>query len=149
MDLPGFTPLPRQLAYAMQCVDDQISLGHKAKFGVCIPHCFYPSSSLGCIAGVAACTIDSFGNMRPCNHSPTVVGNLLYKDLHQLWDSREMKSWRRSPDNCRGCSSIATCRGGCRAQAQLSGKEMDPLAGSVLMPAHPDWLGNTSILEEV
>jgi len=45
-------------------------MGIQLHYGNCFPQCFMPSSSTGCWAGIAYCTIDPWGNLRPCNHSP-------------------------------------------------------------------------------
>lgn len=125
--LPDISPSPQQLREAVQRVDALRSEGHRCKFSVCIPQCFTPSSSQGCMAGIAACTIDPWGNMRPCNHAPLIVGNLFRQGLEEVWYSRLMVQWRKSPDVCHGCSAFSWCRGGCRAQALLSGENHDPL----------------------
>lgn len=123
----GISPSPAQLMQAIRHIDLRRAEGHRVKFSVCIPQCFVPSSSRGCLAGTAACTVDPWGNMRPCNHAPLVVGSLLHQDLKQLWHSKTMKRWRELPDGCYGCSMFSVCRGGCQAQAMLDGNKYDTL----------------------
>jgi radical SAM protein with 4Fe4S-binding SPASM domain len=126
-------PSKEQLQHAVQVVDyfsqwptnSQQSI---VKFGNCIPQCFYPSSSTGCSAGIAYCTIDPWGRMRPCNHSPLIVGDLLSDSLEECWHSAEMQCWRALvPEQCQSCAEFARCHGGCRAIAQQRGLERDPL----------------------
>ncbi|MGB0389523.1 MAG: SPASM domain-containing protein, partial [Ardenticatenaceae bacterium] len=105
--------------------------GHRqprTKFGTCVPLCFVESSSSGCLAGTAYCTIDPWGNLRPCNHAPQIAGNLLTQPLEMLWHSATMNAWRDLiPDECTTCSAFSTCHGGCRADMVLKGVKRDPL----------------------
>jgi len=123
----GISPTSFQLTEAMCHVDRRRTEGYQVKFSVCIPQCLMPSSSQGCLAGIAACTIDPWGNMRPCNHAPLIVGNLLRQELGGLWHSESMAWWRERSEECSGCHMFFRCRGGCRAQAMLTGSEYDPL----------------------
>ncbi len=101
-------------------------LAFSVKYGNCIPQCFVPSSSTGCWAGVAYCTIDPCGNLRPCNHSPLVAGNVLDEPLEVIWHSEAMNRWRGLlREGCKTCAELETCHGGCRALVELRGQ--DPL----------------------
>ncbi len=98
------------------------------RYGNCIPQCFTPSSSTGCWAGVAYCTIDPWGNLRPCNHSPTIAGNVLTDSIETIWQGEQMNAWRAlTPDGCLSCTAFETCRGGCRAMLEIEGSATDPL----------------------
>jgi radical SAM protein with 4Fe4S-binding SPASM domain len=78
-------------------------------------------------------TIDSAGNLRICNHSPTILGNLrnesfidIYRNHPYLEEFRE--TW---PDECHTCEPVlkALCKGGCKAAAEQcygSLKRVDP-----------------------
>lgn len=128
------TPLPdlalSQLALmkAVREVDRVNEQGKKTKLGTCVPLCFVESSSTGCLAGTAYCTIDPWGNVRPCNHAPQMAGNLLHQSLDSVWRSNTMQAWRDLiPDECSTCSAFSTCHGGCRADMVLKGVQRDPL----------------------
>ena len=112
-------------------LDDQISVISSqlpVKFGNCIPQCFTPSSASGCLAGVAYCTVDPWGNVRPCNHSPTLCGNLLEQPIEEIWHSEAMEAWRsRIPVACHACAAFPRCHGGCRALAEVLNLPTDPL----------------------
>lgn len=123
--LPEISPTPAQLIQAVRHIEHRRAEGYRVKFSVCIPRCFIDSSSQGCLAGVTTCTIDPLGNMRPCNHAPLIIGNLLRQNLRKLWYSNAIKQWRNLPEQCEDCSMNSTCRGGCRAQAMLTGKKYD------------------------
>jgi len=96
--------------------------------GNCTPQCFYPTSSGGCLTGITYCTIDPFGNVRPCNHSPWKIGNILKKSLPSLWQSSKMREWRNYfPAECKKCSLFLKCHGGCKALMAEFGMQKDPL----------------------
>jgi radical SAM protein with 4Fe4S-binding SPASM domain len=95
------------------------------KFGNCIPQCYIANSSHGCLSGFAFCTIDPYGNVRPCNHSPLCIGNVLRSSLLELWQSDAMMNWRTLPSQCGACAQLRRCRGGCRAERLIRGA--DPL----------------------
>lgn len=123
-------------------VDRLSQAGHCVRLGTCIPLCFAGSSSTGCLAGIAFCTIDPWGNVRPCNHAPQTAGNLLQDPLETVWRSETMQAWRALvPAECETCSAFAICHGGCRADAVLKGTEHDVLVrtplrvGSSTLPA--------------
>jgi radical SAM protein with 4Fe4S-binding SPASM domain len=117
-----------QLMEATQAVDSMHEQGQPASFGICIPQCFTPSSSTGCWAGVASCTVDPWGNLRPCNHSPLIGGNLLMGTLEEAWNSPEMERFRQAvPEACQTCAAFPICHGGCRALAMELSLPGDPL----------------------
>ncbi len=104
------------LATAIKRIGDIRRQGHPVKFGNCIPQCFAPNDSSGCLAGVAYCAIDPWGNMRPCTHSSLVAGNLLRQKLEEVWLSSVMSTFRESiPPGCHRCEAFSTCHGGCKA----------------------------------
>ena len=127
--LPSIEPTNEELKEAMQTIERlRVTADYPVKFGNCIPQCFYPSSSTGCLAGVAFCTVDPWGNVRPCNHAPRICGNLLEHSIEEIWNSEAMEYWRRLiPPQCEHCLAFSQCHGGCRAEAMLLGFERDPL----------------------
>lgn len=103
--------------------------GKPVKYGNCIPQCFTPNNSQGCLAGVAYCAIDPWGNLRPCTLSCLRAGNLLTQPLAELWHAPVMERFRESiPAACHHCKAFATCHGGCRALALEMALPADPLA---------------------
>ena len=147
LPLPGISPTPFQLMQAVRHIDKRKAEGHRIQFSVCIPQCFVPSSSQGCVAGTAASTIDPWGNMRPCNHAPLIAGNLLRQELNEVWHSDAMQEWRKAPDECSSCAAFSTCRGGCRAQAMLTANKYDSLMtkapGQPNVIFHATWANGT------
>jgi radical SAM protein with 4Fe4S-binding SPASM domain len=76
-------------------------------------------------------TLDAVGNIRLCNHSPTVLGNIHDTSLEQICHSSHLTRFAETvPRMCAGCSRFDECHGGCRAAGeQLWGSlaEGDPL----------------------
>lgn len=126
--LPGMEPDPDQLRSAVRSVESLVRRGEPVRYGNPIPQCFAFNSSHGCVAGKAYCTLDPWGTMRPCNHSPTKIGNLFDQPLETLWHSEAMNTWRaRTPSECQGCPDHAICDGGCKAMSELRAERCDPL----------------------
>jgi len=126
--IPDLTPSLDQLGQAVQTIESLRVAGQPIRFGNCIPQCFAPSSSTGCTAGATFATIDPWGRVRPCNHAPLIAGELRTQSLMEIWQGNVMTHWRNlMPVDCAACPAFATCHGGCRAQALLSGTKQDPL----------------------
>lgn len=62
-------------------------------------------------------TIDSLGDVRKCNHSPAVLGNIFREKIDSIY-GRKLPEWEAVPDLCAGCAHYETCRGGCRAASE-------------------------------
>ncbi len=74
-----------------------------------------------CSAGIDWFAIDPSGRVRMCNHSPTIIGNLLQQDFKEIWNHpvfRDFREGKMVPDECRGCKDLERCLGGCRAVAE-------------------------------
>lgn len=138
---------PSNLRLAVHEVDRLGQKSNTTRFGTCIPLCFVDSSSTGCLAGTAYCTIDPWGNIRPCNHAPQIIGNLLVNSLDDIWQSAAMETWRSLiPNACSACSAFKKCHGGCRAEMILRNKVHDPLM-SVPLEANSDEDGEICLYE--
>jgi radical SAM protein with 4Fe4S-binding SPASM domain len=73
-----------------------------------------------CRTSQAYYTLDPMGNVRPCNHSPTVLGNLLSHSLESLSRSELMSNFKQArPAFCAGCAVEKECQGGCKAAAEV------------------------------
>jgi radical SAM protein with 4Fe4S-binding SPASM domain len=134
--MAGLTASPEELRAALGQVTTLRANGESVKFGNCVPACFAPTGQAGCLAGRAFCTVDPWGRVRPCNHAPLLCGSLLRQSVEEVWASTSMDRWRRwQPAQCRECTALPTCRGGCHAQALSLGLEADPLTGIALPSA--------------
>ena len=82
----------------------------------------YRNIRLGdCGAGINWLVVDPSGRVRICNHSPTIIGNLLNQDFKDIWDQQLLKDFRSHkviPQECNHCEKKLECRGGCRAVAE-------------------------------
>ncbi len=136
--IPEIAITDAQLKQAVQTIDALRERGSPVSFGVCIPQCFTRSSAKGCTAGVAFCTVDPWGNLRPCNHSPLIAGNLLDETLEQAWHAPAMEEFRQAiPEACHTCAAFSVCHGGCRALAMELDLPADPLMTSTLRDFDP------------
>ncbi len=73
------------------------------------------------------------GDVRFCNHSPHVIGNIYQRSLEEiLTDPATVARYSAVPDHCRNCALFPRCNGGCRAaseQAYGSFALPDPVVG--------------------
>jgi radical SAM protein with 4Fe4S-binding SPASM domain len=127
--LPELEPTPLQLKQALRHIEKLIQRGAPVIHGICVPQCsIHGNGSEGCLAGVAYASIDPWGNVHPCHHSPTVIGSLHHTSIAALWHSDAMEAWRRlMPQSCTTCAAYAVCHGGCRAVQELREDNADPL----------------------
>ena len=82
----------------------------------------------GCTTDLAKrpVTIDYNGNVRFCNHSPVVLGNIFRNTVEEIFNGATIEEWRDEvPDFCKSCRDFPTCKGGCRAASQQCGKSLD------------------------
>jgi len=94
---------------------------------VCSPVCLlnpadYPLIGFGhCSFNVLQrpITLDINGNIRLCNHSPVVAGNIYEKGLEEILYSDYANEWETSvPELCKPCTHWPVCKGGCRAASE-------------------------------
>jgi radical SAM protein with 4Fe4S-binding SPASM domain len=140
-------PSPDELKTIIAKLDDLRQLGYNVALGTCVPACFYKEFAHGCSAGITYCAIDPWGEMRPCDHSPTRVGSVISQKLMDVWRGKPMRAWRnRLPSACNKCSRITFCPGGCRSEAEYLHLPQDPLIGQPIPVEEPTLLEVT--LEE-
>jgi radical SAM protein with 4Fe4S-binding SPASM domain len=78
-------------------------------------------------------TIDPSGNLRICNHSPKILGNLRQQSFRSIYFGHpDLRLFRDTlPDECAACRPEwkTLCRGGCKAAAEQcygSSRRIDP-----------------------
>jgi pyrroloquinoline quinone biosynthesis protein E len=105
-------------------------LNLKISSNVCTPHCVinpvdFPFIRFGnCPENPLhfPLTINIDGDLRVCNHSPIVAGNIFKQNISEIVKSQYVKSWNENtPDFCNNCSLWKACRGGCRAASEQMG----------------------------
>lgn len=76
-------------------------------------------------------TLDIEGNMRICNHSPIIIGNIFENSLDKIIKSPYNQLWVDIiPEYCKSCKIFDKCLGGCRAaseQMNLGLEHVDPI----------------------
>ena len=76
-------------------------------------------------------TVNYNGDVRFCNHSPYVLGNIYERPVGEILSDPEVNArYSVIPDRCRDCALLRRCNGGCRAASEqvygTFGKE-DPI----------------------
>ena len=83
----------------------------------------FPHLGFGfCAAGSerAYYTLDPLGNLRPCNHTDTILGNLFEESFANLIAPERMVAFTCAiPRFCIECNRRLECQGGCKASAQV------------------------------
>lgn len=100
-----------------------------------LPKCIFPEYVLNskhhfldrkCTAGRIVVAVSCNGDVRPCPHNPFSYGNILQEDLRIIWE--KMSAWRSMeyvPDECRECTWLNRCNGGCRTSAKVFSGDWD------------------------
>lgn len=106
---------------------------------VCSPICYlnpsdYPHIGFGFCSfevSLRPITLNIEGDIRLCNHSPIVAGNIFKTDLNQIFNTEYVKSWETAtPELCSNCDFYPKCKGGCRAASEQLGLSLaypDPI----------------------
>jgi radical SAM protein with 4Fe4S-binding SPASM domain len=140
-DGASLTPSARALRNALEIAEEGAGrFGVSISCGVPAPPCIIDRSKFkhvhfsDCPMGTrrAYPTVDALGNVRPCNHSPTVLGNLFESDFAAIMSSEKSRGLAKNvATDCLGCKDVKTCRGGCRAAAEVCGDAwgVDPSVG--------------------
>ncbi len=100
---------------------------------VCTPRCLLDPRDYRHIR-FSACSLDperrplamdARGDVRFCNHSPVVAGNIHRQSVAEILASPEFAEWECVPAYCADCEHWSRCLGGCRAAAQQMGRSLD------------------------
>lgn len=97
-------------------------------WGTAIPFCLderllTEHMSADCGAGITFCAISPKGELRLCNQSELVYGNILKEKIEKIWHKAELEefrnlSWVEKP--CTACSVLSECMCGCKVDASKS-----------------------------
>ena len=130
----------KELREAFRRVDTKAGeLGMRVHSGVCTPMCLldpadYPNIMFThCSTNMAErpLTINYRGDVRFCNHSPRILGNIYDESLNDIIERATNDAYFASiPDRCSACKLWERCRGGCRAASEQvygSFDEIDPV----------------------
>lgn len=71
-------------------------------------------------------TVEYKGNVRFCNHSPVVIGNIFSDKIEDIFSSKEVKQWKNIvPEFCKDCKAYDFCKAGCRAASEQMGLSLN------------------------
>ena len=138
---PNLTANATQLRATFRLLNDYAGKHGISLFsGVCTPYCLlnpddYPFIRFGaCSSDVyrRPLTFDLDGNLRLCNHSPVIAGNIFKQTLAEIFANPYLSEWEDLDIAfCKGCIRLHECKGGCRAASEQMGfslKKEDPIA---------------------
>jgi len=84
-----------------------------------------------CDAGITQIVVNPKGEVRPCVSYKNIIGNVLYDDIRQIWQSnsflQSLRQLENIPDSCKECTHLIHCCGGCRASAMEYFNKFDAL----------------------
>lgn len=134
LGVANFTDLVPSKEHFKKIIDQIIRLQVKTKLhiGFCtaVPFCLDSRLSeygllANCGAGVSLLVISPDGEVRICNQSDTSYGNILERNLIEIWKDKNLdefrnKSWVTSP--CKDCFLFDECLGGCKVDNSQKGK---------------------------
>lgn len=118
-----------QLNGMLNITEEVLSLAHRfghtgTEFPLCVintPNKYkWLSYGMKCAAAKEFFVIDPSGQIRTCNHSPKVVGNILDDEIIKdkaYWDVFAKSKYH--PVACQSCKSIDSCDCGCREVANI------------------------------
>ncbi len=139
-DSAGLLVDRKELREAFRAANDVAGThGLDVTSNVCTPFCILNPANYPSIR-MSACypartdrpfTLDTLGNLRFCNHSPTVMGNIFEDRLETMLSSDYLEHWKCDvPNYCADCDLYRKCYGGCRAAAEQIGLSLyhpDPI----------------------
>lgn len=99
-------------------------------FGTAIPFCLderliKEKMWADCGAGTTFCAINPDGDLRICNQSNIIYGNILRESVEQIWNKNKIDEFRKlewviAP--CKNCVFLHYCVGGCKVDLNCSQK---------------------------
>ena len=87
-------------------------------------------------------TVDPLGNVRSCNLSSHLLGNIIQQDWADIMkdiDTYQTEFKQTIPDICRGCKYEKSCQGGCKESAFATFGDMTHPEPFRQMAIQPNW----------
>jgi radical SAM protein with 4Fe4S-binding SPASM domain len=122
-------PTSEQFGIALQqMIQARDDFGMPVGWGTAIPFCLdqrmvQSNMTCNCGAGSTFAAINPKGDLRVCNQSERIYGNVLEESIQDIWHKPEMEEFRGlswiSPA-CRDCAALAACTGGCKVDTNHS-----------------------------
>jgi radical SAM protein with 4Fe4S-binding SPASM domain len=124
---PSISQFKNSLTQVIQAKRDfNIPVG----FGTAIPFCIdkrllKENLQADCGVGTTFAAIDPLGNVRLCNQSQKVYGNVLNESIEKIWNKKELDEfrglkWVTKP--CNKCPLIYDCACGCKVDTNCPGE---------------------------
>lgn len=130
-DVTEILPTLEELKTAYKkCNDFAIEKDIKLHSLVCCPICaINPDDYSNIVFSNCACknknrkyTLTRDGNVRYCNHSPSILGNIYNETMKNIISSEKLNQWAQiEPEFCTDCSKKELCHYGCRAASEQMG----------------------------
>ncbi|OQA39664.1 MAG: Antilisterial bacteriocin subtilosin biosynthesis protein AlbA [Parcubacteria group bacterium ADurb.Bin316] len=111
-----------------QMIKGRDDFGIPVGWGTAIPFCLderllTENMYADCGAGITFCAVNPHGQVRLCNQSERIYGNILNERMEAIWHKPELAefrdlAWVEKP--CTGCAVLADCMCGCKVDANHS-----------------------------
>jgi AdoMet-dependent heme synthase len=111
-----------------QMIRGRDDFGIPVGWGTAIPFCLderliTENMFADCGAGITFCAINPKGEVRLCNQSERIYGNVLREPMNEIWHKPELSEfrdlgWVEKP--CLGCAVLPDCMCGCKVDANHS-----------------------------
>ena len=106
--------------------DFEIPIG----FGTAIPWCIderliEEELISDCGVGITFAAINPKGDLRICNQSPIVYGNILNESIGEIWNKKSINDYRNLEwitEPCRSCTLVYDCICGCKVDVSFTKK---------------------------
>ena len=111
-----------------QMIAARDDFGIPVGFGTAIPYCLdsrlmAENMSANCGVGITFAAVNPDGDVRICNQSERIYGNVLQKPIEQIWaDARldEFRDLRWVKEPCKSCAVLTDCMCGCKVDCSCS-----------------------------
>jgi radical SAM protein with 4Fe4S-binding SPASM domain len=111
-----------------QMIDGRNDFNMPVGWGTAIPFCLderliAENMSADCGAGITFCAVNPKGEIRLCNQSERIYGNVLNESMEKIWHKPELSEfrdlkWVEKP--CTGCTVLSECLCGCKVDVNRS-----------------------------
>ena len=111
-----------------QMIAARNKFGMPVGWGTAIPYCLderliSENMTADCGAGITFCAVNPLGEVRVCNQSEKVYGNVLEAPLEKIWHTPALSEfrdlgWVEKP--CTSCSVLVECMCGCKVDVNHS-----------------------------
>lgn len=122
-------PTVEQFRIALgQMIAARDDFGIPVGFGTAIPFCLdrrliSENMFAGCGAGITFAAVNPDGDVRVCNQSEIVYGNVLDEPIERIWHKKELQDFRGLSwvdGACRSCPILKECLCGCKVDCNFS-----------------------------